>query len=613
MSRCRYLISTLVLLCATRAALAQDAPNEIRAERADPPFDRGTELRLTGSELAARGAVDLGSALALLPDVMVRSDGRGGMRVEVRGARDGAVNVFIDGVLAPDPYGGTFDVSAIPITDIVQIRVSTTPQSPIDGIGGAGGVIEVHTRDAIGPQLVMARVTAASLPSVGMTGTTRVALARRLGLRLSVSGIGGARELELLEDAQLAERRRAATAGARLEYRDGDRRIVVDGAFEDRRHVAPSNTVLPGTILLVDRETAARVSATVEDRIGALQLQGRVWSQYVNERARYFVDPALTMQSRIERVKAVRSGVMALASRPFLRDFRWTGSITLDFEKAATASQPNEPNEPARSHTTLFATAGAAQYARGPLRAEIALGVVVPFLASSVPWPEGKAVAGYRLRGDLELTATLAYKGRVPSMRELFDRQSGNPRLDPERITHAELRAIEHVTDAVHLELAPFYRRATDTIRGSTESSTFGQKTNLGAVSYGGVDAQARVTAMRGLEAGAGYGFIRPSSNQLADAALDVLPRHRWDAWVEGRPERRLRALGRVAYASRAQDRGRRLGSYVLVEASVAAQLAPAYAAVLRVDDLLDARPQTRVGEPAAGRVVSLAIQATWQ
>ena len=102
---------------------------EVFAERADKPFDRDTEVRLTGEQLAARGIVDLGQALSLLTDVAVRDAGRGGFNIDVRGARKGAVSIFIDGVLVSDPYYGTFDVSSIPITDIVQIRVSTTPQS----------------------------------------------------------------------------------------------------------------------------------------------------------------------------------------------------------------------------------------------------------------------------------------------------------------------------------------------------------------------------------------------------------------------------------------------------------------------------------------------------
>ena len=84
---------------------------EIWDERPDKPFDRDTEVRLTGEELAQRGATDLASALALLPDVSVRDAGRGGFNVDIRGARKGAVRVLVDGVSVTDPYYGTFDVA----------------------------------------------------------------------------------------------------------------------------------------------------------------------------------------------------------------------------------------------------------------------------------------------------------------------------------------------------------------------------------------------------------------------------------------------------------------------------------------------------------------------
>jgi outer membrane receptor protein involved in Fe transport len=173
--------------------MSEEETIEVFDERPDKPFDRDTTVRLTGEELAARGAVDLATALDLLPDVDVRDAGRGGFNVDIRGARKGAVSILIDGVLVSDPYYGTFDVSTIPITDIVQIRMSTTPQSPIDGPGGPGGVIEVLTRDAVGPQLVIGRTTADTLPSFGIAASARVALSKTIGLRLSAAGLAGAR------------------------------------------------------------------------------------------------------------------------------------------------------------------------------------------------------------------------------------------------------------------------------------------------------------------------------------------------------------------------------------------------------------------------------------
>jgi outer membrane cobalamin receptor len=599
--------------------LAEGETVEIFDERPDKPFDRDTEVRLTGAELAARGAVDLATALALLPDVAVRDAGRGGFNIDIRGARKGAVSILIDGVLVTDPYYGTFDVSTIPITDIVQIRVATTPQSPIDGPGGPGGVIEVHTRDAIGPRLAVARITTDSLPSLGMTGTARIGLARHLALRLSASGLGGARDLELPGDAAIGEDRRAVTGTGRIEYRDGDRRVVLDGFLDDRHYVSPPSDTMRSTILLIDRETTARASAKADDKIGALQLQGQVWTQYLERRSRYYSDPDLTSELQIEDLRALRSGAMALATRPFLRDFCWALSTTVDFERAVVS---NIANDTVRGKTTLVEAAGDLQYERKQFRADVAVGGTVPFGGNARAWPEAKAVAKIKPIPDLELTATGAYKGRVPSLRERFDAANGNPGLGPERIAHAELRAAEHITDRLHVELAPYYKHSTGTIRASVDPMNLGQLVNLGSVSFWGVDSQARVTPHRMVEVGAGYEYVRAHSSDRHTSPegvrtgydpIDRLPHHRWDAWVKALPDARISALARLTYFGSAVDQTRRVDGYTLVEANLTAQITKQYLAVLRVDDLLNIAPETRAGYHMPGRVISIVMQGTWE
>lgn len=258
------------------AKLAEGEAIEIFDERPDKPFDRDTQIRLTGEELAKRGVADLAGALALLPDVTVREAGRGGKQIDIRGGRKGEVAILIDGVSVSDPYYGNFDVTSIPVTDIVQIRVSTTPQSPIDGPGGSGGVIEVLTRDAIGPQLVIARLTGDSLPSFGMTGTARVALAEHWALRVSSSNLVGARELALPMDQTIDDGRRATSGAARLEYRRGERRLAIDAFLADGNYILPPNETEGSVlaIMLIDRETSMRASAKLDDKIGKLQVQG---------------------------------------------------------------------------------------------------------------------------------------------------------------------------------------------------------------------------------------------------------------------------------------------------------------------------------------------------
>ncbi len=590
------------------AKLAEGEAIEIFDERADKPFDRDTEVRLTGEELANRGAVDLATALALIPDVTVRDAGRGGFNVDIRGARKGAVSILIDGVLVSDPYYGTFDVSTIPVTDIVQIRVSTTPQSPIDGPGGPGGVIEVLTRDAIGDQLVIARLTGDSLPSVGMTGTARVALAKHLALRLSGSGLGGARDLELPGNASVGEARRAATGSGRLEYRDGDRRVAVDGFLDDRHYLAPPSDTGRSSILMIDRETSARASVKVDDKIRGVQVQGQYWGHYLHRKSRYFLDPSLTNQQQSESLSAIRTGGMGLVTNSWRRDFRWAVSGVVDHEKALVE---NMALQYVKGDFTVFEVAVDGQYERKKLRLDAAAGLAMPFGVGADPWPEGKLVGRYKPRQDLELTATTGYKGRVPSLRERYDAAIGNPALGPEHALHAELRAVEQ-RGGLKIELAPFYRRTTGTVRVSTDPVDMGKLINLGKVRFYGVDVQARGNVQPKLEIGGAYNYVRAIGDTGTDP-LDRLPHHRFDAWAQYSPDKRFSVLARLKYFGESIDKQMTVSGYATVEGNLTAQITKEYLGVLRVDDLLDEQPETRIGYHTAGRVVSIIIQGSWQ
>ncbi len=584
---------------------------EIFDERPDKPFDRDTDVRLTGEQLAARGATDLGSALALLPDVTVRDAGRGGFNIDVRGARKGAVTILIDGVLVTDPYYGTFDVSTIPITDIVQVRMSTTPQSPIDGPGGPGGVVEVLTRDGVGERLVIVRMIGDSLPSVGVTGTARVALAKHLGLRLSASGIGGARDLELPMNAAIGEERRSATGSARLEYRKGNVRIVADGFLDDRHYISPPSDTMNSSILMVDRETSTRASAKADLERDKLQLQAQGWIQGMKRHARYFRDATLTEQAQDEDLKAMRVGGTALATHPIGRDARWAVSGSVDRDNARVAVLNGSVS---RGAVTMFELAANAQYEKKTVRIDAAGGAAIPVGVGADPWPEAKLVVKYRPSfGPLELSATGGRKGRVPSLRERFDLTTGNPALGPEMASTAEVRASYDIKDRIKIEAAPFYKQTNGTVRVSIDPADMGKLTNLGKLTIYGVDTQARVEVIPNLWVGGAYNFIKARSDDTGDDPLDRLPHHRAEGWVQGSPHPKLTLLARVRYFGNAVDRAMPVDAYTLVEATATSPITKEYLAVLRVEDALDVQPETRAGYHSAGRVITLVLQGQWQ
>lgn len=589
--------------------LSQGEAIEIYDERPDKPFDRDTEVRLTGEELAARGAVDLKTALALLPDVVVRESGRGGFQVDVRGARKGEVTILIDGVLVSDPWYGTFDISTIPITDIVQIRVATTPQSPIDGPGGPGGVIEVHTRDAVGPQLEVIRASSDTLPTFGMTATARAALAKAWALRLSGAGSVGARDLAV-PSGTIRDDRHAATGTARLEYREGDRRIAIDGFVDDRHYVSPPSDVTDTTILLIDKETSARASIKADDKIGKLQIQGQAWTHYLNRISRRFTDTGFADQNSLEDISALRTGAMALATAPFHKDFRWVASTTVDNEhgdvKAVNVSQPTLSS----GDVTVIEAAGDLQYERHRFRADAAAGVAVPFGVGAKPWPEAKLAGKYRVTDELELDVTGGSKGRVPSLRERFDSLNGNPKLGPEISQYGELRAIETIDKRLRIEAAPFYRHTNGLIRSTVNGMAQPMLYNTGAVDIYGVDTMARVTVNPYVDLAAAYSYIK-ADGMLAEP-LDFLSHHRAEGTVFITASPTLSGYVRARAVSKFMDGGVSVPGYTLVEAAATAQLSKTYLGVLRIDDALDVRPLVRAGYHGTGRVVSLIVQGTW-
>ena len=584
-------------------------------ERPDKPFDRDTDVRLTGEELAQRGATDLATALALIPEIIVRDAGRGGWNVDIRGARKGAVRVLIDGVSVTDPYYGTFDVSTIPITDIEQIRLSTAPASPIDGPGGPGGVIEVHTRDAIGARGVTARLTTDSLPTVGISATGRTALAERVGLRLSTSASWGARDFTLPSRSAIGERRRATTGALRVEYRRGERRLAVDGFIDDRHYVPPPNDEsVNASILVIDRETTARVQAAFDDDVGKTQLQARVWTHALARRSRYFRDAGLTEMVSGEDLSAMRIGGLGLITRAFHTDWRWIASATVDHERADVDALTTAQSIHSAGDATLLEAAAGLQYERRSVRVDAAVGAAAPIGLGADPWPEAKLVARARPIDQVELIATVARKGRTPSLRERFDSQTGNPGLGPEQASHGELRVIAKPVDGVQLEVAPYWRRSTGTVVADPMTTRL---INLGRVDVRGADVSLRLRLHARATIGGSYALTldrarRADDQPWTDDPIERLPDHRADAWLQGTLPRAIVVTGRGRWFGDATAQGQPIASYLLVEASVAVTFGRDWMAVVRCDDVLDAAPETRNGFHLPGRVFALVAQGTW-
>jgi hypothetical protein len=91
------------------------------------------------------------------------------------------------------------------------------------------------------------------------------------------------------------------------------------------------------------------------------------------------------------------------------------------------------------------------------------------------------------------------------------------------------------------------------------------------------------------------------------------LPKQRAEGWVEVTPERRVVVNARVRYNGAFVDQGANLPGYTTVEATATGTLSRKYLVVLRADDLLNQRPQTRNNYFGPGLVVTLVLQGQWE
>ncbi|MEM9490698.1 MAG: TonB-dependent receptor, partial [Myxococcota bacterium] len=593
---------------------------ELWAERPDKPFDRDTELTLTDVELTENGLTTLAEALQLVPEINVRNAGRGGNVIDIRGARRGSNKVLVDGVAVSDPWYGTFDVSSVPVTDIVQIRVAPSPSSPIDGPGGTGGVIEIHTRDAIGPRRLDTRILGSSAPEGNVSGTGRAMLGARWAVRPSVSVDLGSYDFPM-ESASVDEDRRETHGGLRVEYRRGKRRLVVDLAGQQRSYIVPPSENLSGDIRDIDGETTARAAVTADDQLGAWRLQGRVFAFRMTRSSvsyggyeRYQDDAP----SFIEDLSATHLGASFLANRPLRKRFRLITSATVLSGSADVANQrglsgdnPRTTEEGGRS--TISEVAAGLQWEDGPLRIDSAAGLAVPIGVGDGPWPEFKLSAWYRAMPGITFKAIGARKGRIPTLRELYRSDTGNQDLDPEFVWFGELAVELRPSRWVELSSSAYMRDATGLIKLQLGDDGMNQLVNLDDLLIRGLDHTLLIAPREVISLGGSWSYVNPAPMRNGDEPFDFMPRHRARLWLSARPVERAQITARVSYVGQRFDGGTALPGVTLVELVAHSTIGRGLSANLRIDNLADTRWNIRNNVFGPGRTAILSLYGQWQ
>jgi len=602
-----------------RAQSTDAAPVYQSTVHARPRRDDGSPaLVITARELTQRGAQNLAEALDLIPEVQVRQGGMG-TRLDLRGAKQFSILLLIDGVPITEPYFGIFDVSAIPITDIVEIRVQLAPASPLEGPGGDGGIVEVTTLRAIGGRQIAGRVQGGSMPEGEAALTGRTPLSRTVGLRVSA----GARFADPgyqvpasdQHETTFFDRQSQAYAAVRVEHETARGRMTADAWYGHRSFFIPPSDTVGTSLQHITDEHAARAVLGGELALGAWRLALGGYGEVLQRATDFYADYTLATQQSHQDLLSARAGAAAHLDRAFsLRGLVGTFSARLSAD-----------GEGAHIQQTLVTGAyGSSVYGELAVgvklrwrwfTVEAAVGALVPFDHAAGTWPEAKVVLGVQPVGALSLLLIGARKGRLPTIRELYDPSQGTRTLNPEQAWHGELQVRARPHPLVSARASVYLRRVDGAIRLDPTVPVLKNphNVNLDTIDVRGLEAGLDVARERIIGGGLTYIFEDASSATLGQEPIPNLPRHRFDAYLSSSWRRRVGGLVRFRWVSERWVQQTQLPRYQIVEVSAWAKLTEALRTSVRVDNLLDSSYQLLPGLRALPTTVSGTIEGVWR
>ena len=585
---------------------------EVIGTRPYKEVDRDTELRLTGKELLARGVTTLAGALDEISTLQVRQAGRGGIQVNVRGGRKGAVKVLIDGVPVDEVFYGTFDLSSIPVTDIAQIRVSMAPASPLDGVGGPAGVIEVHTIDAVGPRLIRLRAQGSSLPQADLSATGRAEIDDGIAIRGSLAAGLGRRDFEVLSSDEsrlidINEDRQQVTGSLRMELARVREHVIVDAWAQQRGYIVPPGEDGVEQVVVIDSESSSRFSIQGDLERGQWNFAGRAYAQTLDRQTSRYMDASLNGDRSREKVTGTRAGAGTLVNRAVGRRVQVLAAATIDNETGELTAAGSSTT----GNATLAELASGAQAELGPVKLDGSVGVALPLSeAGDSPWPEAKLTATYRPISAVTFQAIVGRKGRLPTLRELYRANIGNPDLEPEIASFFEVETTAQPTKRIKLRNAAYIRDSDGMIRFDAAAERL---INVNNLVLRGFDSEGDVEINDHASVGATYSFTDSYSPEFGLESLDFLPRHRIEGRVGARFSRGS-ARVRVRYQSTQIDQQIKLPTRTTIDFSSYVQLTSSLDASLRLENVLGSKVAVRRGGVRSpGRVVLVSLQTRWQ
>jgi outer membrane cobalamin receptor len=611
--------ASLLLALQAAPAFADEPAYESTVHARPLRQDGAAAIVLTAGDLAARNVQNLAEALDLIPELSIRQGGMG-TRLDLRGAKQRSILLLIDGIPIDEPYFGAFDLSAIPVTDIVEIRVQLSPASPLEGPGGDGGIIEVATLHAVGPRRVQARLVGATEPGAEVALGARVPLSRdqSWGLRGSAGASVAEPGFPVLslagQNETFYDRHQQGYGALRLEHQGETGRFALDGWYGHRTFNIPPSDSEGAAIQHVTGEDAGRVVLGGEITRKMWRIALGAYGEVLQRNTDFYGDYTLTQKTSFQDLLTARAGTALTLERPW---HELGSTLVVRFSADGEGARIAQTGaKTAWGISTYGELAMGSRIRWRMLRAEASLGALVPFEHAAATWPEAKLTVGVEPNRWVSLLLIGARKGRLPTVRELYDPLQGNANLKPEMSWHGELRLELHPHPLVRAHTTAYVKQIDGFIRLDPNPLTppaDRKNLNLDTIEVRGFEGGVDVAPGRIFGGGVSYLYQDASSATLGTEPIPNMPRHRVDAYLSTVWRRRLGALLRFRYVDSRIVQNETLTPYEVLDLTVWGKIARELRASLRIDNLTNNHYQQLPDLRVIGTTATLTVEGVWE
>ena len=586
--------AALVLVAVSATALAQAPPpvsdSVVVTATLTPEEERelgSATTVITREWIESTGARNVADVLRQVPGLDVARQGSDGSLVStfLRGANSPHVLVLMDGARLNSPYFSGYDFSVLTTENVERIEIVRGPFSALYGSDAIGGVIHIFTRPS-------SRLSGRATLEGGNVGHRRGSGFVTAGT--DTFGASGSYSHDEVDGERANSDWRQDAGSVRLDGRVGDAfRISLEGSLVD------ADVGVPGA---VGAETPRARQTSREER---LQLPGSfrpfsghdatfLLARVASERT--YDDPDAEFESRSNPTTwQARLSDSFHTGRHELTAFgsweRWNVDDRSNFGVALDDDESTLWGAGVQDSVSL----GRGAVLTGGLRYDHHSDFGEAWSPrGTLSWVDRTAKWKVRFSGGSAF--------RAPSVGELFYPFSGNPDLQPERVTSWEA-GVERYLSGGRVELSVFWNEFGDLIVFNFVTSL---NENVGRARTRGLELAWRQRITDGIEIDSGYTWL-DAEDLTTGGDLLRRPRHRAFVGAAWHPVAALTVSPRATFVGKRLDadpvtrRNEELPSYVRLDVYARWDFGH-FAPYARLENATDRRYEEVDGYPAPGR-----------